>query len=134
MSEAVCLALLTADKVITENNGKKGIIGVFSNFNSHSVPVVFPPWYIYASVTNIKGKYNFSINLIHDESSHVLVSQGGEIDCREYKQNIDIILQISTVFPKFGLYTVQFNINGSEILSRKLHLLEIPSRKKETKK
>lgn len=124
MSEVVCLALLTADRVITETNGKKGIIGVFSNFNAHEVPVAFPPWFVYASVTNLTGENNFSVTLTHDESGHVLLSQGGDIVSKDPKGTIDIVLQVNTIFPKFGLYTVQFNINGREVLARKLRISE----------
>ena len=36
-------ALLFADKIITEDNGKKGLIGVFSAFNFPSFPATAPP-------------------------------------------------------------------------------------------
>lgn len=42
-----------ADRVITENKGKKAIIGTFSIFHSPVFPITFPPWFIYASVSNI---------------------------------------------------------------------------------
>jgi hypothetical protein len=37
MTEPVFVALLAADRVITEDNGKKAIIGTFTQFNAPSL-------------------------------------------------------------------------------------------------
>ena len=46
MGEPVFLALLTADRVITEKNDKKGIIGTFNKLAAPKFPARFPPWWI----------------------------------------------------------------------------------------
>lgn len=124
MSEIVCQALLTADKVITEElTKKKSLIGVFSNFNAKDVPVVFAPWFIYAAVTNIIGTHKFSINLIHDESSQVLLSQAGEVTSPDHTKIVEFVVQVVGLkFNRFGLYTLQLNFNGKEVISRNIRI------------
>ncbi|ULQ59869.1 hypothetical protein K7I13_00490 [Brucepastera parasyntrophica] len=80
MAEPVLVGLLFADRIITENNGKKGIIGTFSVFSAKAFPVVFPPWSIYAAVTNLTGKHTFSINLVHDDTMQVILPINGELN------------------------------------------------------
>jgi hypothetical protein len=124
MSEIVCQALLTADKVIIEQgNQKKSLIGVFSNFIANEVPAIFPPWFIYGAVTNIEGKHSFSLNLIHSESGHVLLSRGGEIESKDPRKVVEIVIQVVNVqFHQFGVYTLQLNFDGKEILSRNIRV------------
>ena len=57
MPEPVFVALLIADRVITEDNQKKGIIGTFTQFTVRQVPAALPPWFIYAAVTNVVGEH-----------------------------------------------------------------------------
>ena len=73
MSEPVLLAILFADRVITENSNKKGIIGTFDKFISPNFPASFPAWAIYVAVTNIIGNHTFRINLTHIETNTVVL-------------------------------------------------------------
>lgn len=78
MGEPVFLSLLTADKVIEEKiTNKRSIIGTFTNFHAGQFPATFPPWFIYASATNLVGKHNSSINITMDSSNLVVFSAGG---------------------------------------------------------
>ncbi|HUX21735.1 MAG TPA: hypothetical protein VMW69_10890, partial [Spirochaetia bacterium] len=58
-SEPVLAGLLFADRIITETNRKKTIVGTFNRFNAQKLPAVFPPWFIYAAVTNVTGTHSF---------------------------------------------------------------------------
>ncbi len=121
--EAICYALLFADRVITENNGKKGIIGVFSNFNFKQFPAKVPQWFIYAAVTNLQGKHEFSVNLVRDESQHVLLPIAGEMNVQESGKEVEMIFPITNLtFQKPGRHTLTFNIDGLQIASRILRV------------
>lgn len=126
MAEPVLVGLLFADRVITENNNKKGIIGTFTNFHSYQYPVAFPPWYIYAAVTNIKGEHNFSINLANDKSQHVIVSFGGKIGSDDLKAVCELSIPlVNVMFPEPGAYNLIFNIDGKQIGSRVLEVVAL---------
>lgn len=121
MTEPVFVGLLFADRIIQENNGKKGIIGTFSTFHSANFPVVFPPWGIYAAVTNLEGEHTFAINLVCETSNQVIVNLSGDINSKSSTDVIEISPQIfNAVFPRAGKYDLTFSIDGHTIGSRRL--------------
>jgi hypothetical protein len=123
MGEPVLVGLLFADRVITENNGKKGIVGTFNRFLAPAFPVVFPPWFIYAAVTNINGKHAFSLTLAHEPTNATLFSLGGEIDCPDETNVIELEAPILNVsFAQAGVYSLVFQLDDFPIGSRALRV------------
>jgi hypothetical protein len=123
--EPVCYALLFADRVITENNGKRGLIGVFGAFNFQSFPALSPPWFIYAGVTNLRGTHEFSLNLVRDDAQHVLLPIAGEINAERADRDSEFIFPImNLVFQKPGVHFLTFNIDGTQMASRILRVNE----------
>lgn len=126
MAEPVLVGLLFADRVIVEKSNKKGIIGTFTRFHSDNFPVAFPPWFIYAAVTNIEGEHSFSINLVNDKTHHVIVSLGGKVGSESLKAVCELSIPLlNVVFPEPGDYNLTFNINGKQVGSRVLELIEL---------
>lgn len=124
--DAQCYALLFADKIIEEKNGKKGIIGVFSNFNFPKFPAGVPEWFIYVAFSNITGKHTFSLNLVHDDDQLVILPIGGEFEIPEGSPGTEVVFPVrGLVFPKTGNYTLTFNIDGNQIAARILSVQEI---------
>jgi len=112
-------ALLLADKVITENNGKKGLIGIFNMLNLSQVPGTSPSWMIYASLSNVTGSHEVVFNLAHDDSGVVILSVGGELNAPETTAEVEVILPIQNCrFPREGRYTLTMKIDGSYVASR----------------
>lgn len=127
MSEPVLVGLLFADRVITENNGKKSIIGTFNRFLSPAFPALFPPWFIYAAATNLKGKHDFVLALANDDSDHTLFSIGGQIDCPDESNIIELDAPITSVtFPARGCYILSFLIDNFPLGSRVLTVDQAP--------
>ena len=121
MAEPVFHALLLADKVIVENNGKKGLIGVFNRFRFPSFPANSPSWFIFLTVSNLCGKHSFSINLTLDEAQIVVLPIGGEFQSEDINAEIELILPVRMVsFPKAGTYTLTVNIDGKQLASKVL--------------
>ncbi len=124
MPEPVFVALLLADRVITEDNQKKGIIGTFTRFTVRQFPAVMPPWFIYAAVANLSGEHSFSINLVSDGTQQVIFSAAGKINVDSPKRVIELVIQVANaVFPEEGVYNVIFFIDGLQIGSRILEVL-----------
>jgi hypothetical protein len=121
MSEAVLVGLLFADRIITENNGKKGIIGTFNKFYSQRFPISFPPWAIYAAVTNLEGKHEFALNLVNEETSQVIVPLSGQFEARNRTDVVELTPTIvGAIFPKPGVYTLIFYVDGQNLGARVL--------------
>lgn len=121
MSEPVLVALLFADKVITENNGKKGIIGTFNRFQSPKFPVVFPPWAIYAALTNLGGVHQFELKLINNDTGQDLMPIKGEFRAEKLNDVVELVYNIGGVaFPEDGTYTLTLRIDQEMVGTRQL--------------
>lgn len=123
----VSYALLCADRVITENNGKKGLIGVFSGFQFPAFPSPPTHWFIYAGLANLHGKQDFALNLVHEESQHVLFSVGGEISATTGHQEVELVVPVANlVFQRAGSYVLTLNVGGIPAASRVLRVVAGP--------
>ena len=124
MTEPVFVALLLADRVITEDNQKKGVIGTFTQFTVRALPAGLPPWFIYAAVTNLAGEHSFSVNLVFDRSQQVIFSAGGKVSVDDQRRVVELVIPVpNVVFPEQGTYDVLFNIDGEQIGSRILDVV-----------
>ena len=119
MPEPVFVALLLADRIVTEDNQKKVIVGTFTQFRVQKVPASLPPWFIYAAVTNLVGDHSFSLNLVLDSSQQVIFSAGGNVTVDDPRRVVELVIPAPTVvFPEAGTYVVLFNIDGGQLGSR----------------
>jgi len=119
MSEPVLVALLFADRVITENNNKKGIIGTFTRFFAPQFPVTFPPWAIYAAAANAPGEHDFALTLTHTETNQVALPINGKFQALNADEIVELTINIgNAIFPKDGKYSLTFHIDGELIGSR----------------
>ncbi|MBN2532667.1 MAG: hypothetical protein JXB88_07240 [Spirochaetales bacterium] len=127
MGEPVLVALLFADRVIEEKNHKKGIIGTFSRFYADTFPVQFPPWFIYAAVTNISGENSFSLNLVLEKAQQVILPISGKCQVDNTRSVVELIFPVfRAIFPEEGIYALTFNIEGLPIGSRILEVFKRP--------
>lgn len=120
MTEPVVRALLTADRIIKEDNGKHSLIGIFDRFGVASFPATLPPWGVYASIANLSnGKHKFAINLVHDQTSGAVLGMGGDIDVKESGSSIEVSLPVQgATFPEPGTYTMSLHIDGEHVATR----------------
>jgi hypothetical protein len=124
MPEPVFVALLLADRVITEDNQKKAIIGTFTQFTVRQVPAGLPPWFIYAAITNLAGEHPFSLNLVFDKSQQVIFSAGGTLKVDDPRRVVELVIPVpNVVFPEAGTYVVSFHVGGEQIGSRILDVV-----------
>jgi hypothetical protein len=125
MDEPVLAGLLFADKIITENNGKKAIIGTFTRFFGSQFPASFPPWAIYAAVTNVSGEHAFALQLVDAESNQMVVQLTGKFEAHQKSDVVELTPTImGAVFPQVGKYTLLFLVDGEPIGARTL-LVEV---------
>jgi hypothetical protein len=117
MKEPVCTALIFADRIIVENNGKKGVIGTFSRIFAPTFPVQTAPWGIYAAATNVVGKHQFALTLTNMESNEDILPINGELQSQNPEEVIELTFNTAGVtFPAAGKYSLSFTIDN-ELLS-----------------
>ena len=123
MAELVVHALLCCDRIITENNGKKGLIGVFQSFQFPKLPATNLPWFIYAALGNMDpGEHEFTLNITHDESSNVVFSQTGQMKINSDRDDVELVLPVVCRFQKFGAHLITLHMAGAVVASRVLRV------------
>ncbi len=119
MYEVVVHALLCCDRIITENNGKKGLIGVFQSFQFPSVPSPAVPWFIYSSLGSVsRGTHEFSVTITHGQSSDEVASRSGEIRVAGEREDVELVLPVTCVFHHYGAYVITLEIGDELVASR----------------
>lgn len=117
-------ALLFADRIITEDNGKKGLIGVFTQFNFPQFPAQAAPWSVYVSMDNVSaGEHEFTINIVRESSKQVVFSASGSFEHEVGQSGVELALPIPPIqFPGDGRYVVTISLNGRDIAYRNLRV------------
>ena len=116
-----CNALLIADRVIREDNGKRGIIGSFNTFNFPGFPITAPPFFVYANLEDFSGSHEFSITIAREGAELVVFSAGGEIHFKDENREAEILVPaFSVTFPKEGSYNLILRIGNGQYGSRRL--------------
>jgi hypothetical protein len=129
MPEPLLTALLVADTIVTEDNGKKVIVGVFSKFNLPQFPMVVPPWFLFASVENLEGHNTFTVNFARADTQEVAFSASGEMQIQDPASPVEIVMVVPPIqFRSPGTYVLQFLVNGSVLISRNIPVIQISAR------
>lgn len=123
MFEMVVHALLCCDRIITEDNGKKGLIGVFHSFQFPSVPAASPQWFIYCAAGSVtRGTHDFSIGITHGQSSDEVFSRRGEIRIRREREDLELVVPVTCTFKHFGVHLITVEIADELVASRILRV------------
>jgi hypothetical protein len=116
-----CNALLMADRVIREDNGKRAIIGSFNTFNFPAFPCQAPPFFVYANLEDFSGEHEFSVNIVREVAELVVFSVGGELKFIDDDHEMDLVIPVAGItFPKEGKYNLLLKIGNSPMGSRKI--------------
>lgn len=119
--QPIVKAFLVCDQVIHDaQTGKKSLVGVFHELRSDRFPAVHPTLWIYANLTNARGKYNIEIRLVDVDRNNVL-GRGTppEIDIQGPLQTTEISAQLRNVtLPAAGTYEFHLLVN-EELLATK---------------
>lgn len=117
----VVKAFLVCDQVIHDmQTGKKTLVGVFHELRADRFPAVHPALWIYANLTNARGKYTIEIQLFDVERNNVLGrGKPPEIDIPGPLQTTEISAQLRSIaLPGPGTYEFHLLVNG-ELLATK---------------
>ncbi|MPL65997.1 hypothetical protein SDC9_11665 [bioreactor metagenome] len=118
-------SLLYADHIITEDNGKKSAIGIFSQISSFEFPVITLPWGIYFSFADIEEKQKFKLDMVSlDDQSSILSFEGEFSNVKDDDRTIEVSIMLPNVtFKKPGVYVGRVFLEG-KLLGEKVLLVK----------
>ena len=92
---------------------------------------MFPPWFVYAAVTNLADSHTFSLNVVNDGTQQVTFSAAGKFGVDAPRKVVELVIpMVNVVFPAPGTYVLLFNVDGQQIGSRLLETakVDVPQR------
>jgi hypothetical protein len=123
MSNITCLALLVADRVWIENNGKFGMVGIFDNFAIEKFPTQVSPFFLYVRLGNVpKGKSSIHFNIVFDSSNLLISNIKAEVDVQLDNSIVQLPVPLPPLsLPSPGSYSINLLVNNTLITSYKLN-------------
>jgi hypothetical protein len=121
----VVKAFLICDQVIHDaQTGKKTLVGVFHELRADRFPAVHPVLWIYANLTDARGKYAFEIRLVDVERNNVLgKGTPPEITIPGPLQTTELSAQLRNVaLPGPGTYEFQLLTNGELVATKAIRV------------
>ncbi len=126
----VVKAFLVCDAVIHDaQTGKKSLIGVFHELRAERFPAVHPMLWIYANITDARGRYRIEIQLVDIDRNQVLGGgQPPEIDIPGPLQTTEISAQLRNVtLPAPGTYEFHLLVNGQILATKAVRVAALPA-------
>lgn len=120
-------AVLICDKVITEEGTqKKSLIGIFENIGSSKFPCVHYFLSVYVKLTDARGSYNFSLELVDLGTGAVLnrADIPKPVEIPDPLRTHELVFNMGGLrFPNPGKYEFRVLAN-SEVFGQKAFLVE----------
>jgi hypothetical protein len=124
LREPVLNAILMADSIITEDNGKKVLIGLFNRFTFSTFPVQTPLWFIFTAFENVEGSCDFTLNLARSETMEVVCSVSGRVEIKDPAAGVELAIPLASVtFARPGAYVLSFILDGHVLGTRVLQVV-----------
>jgi hypothetical protein len=123
-------AFLVCDLVIQDaQSGKKTLVGLFHEIKAARFPTVHPELWIYANLTDARGRYTFQIRIIDIESGRVLGSgEPPAITIADPRQTTELSAQLKGIgLPRPGLYEFQLLANGQLAATKAIRVSSLES-------
>ena len=126
--QPVVKAFLVCDQVIHDaQTGKRSLVGVFHELRADRFPAIHPTLWIYANLTNARGKYTIEIQMVDVDRNNVLgKGTPPEIEIPNPLQTTEISAQLRNVaLPGPGTYEFHLMVNGELLATKAVRVMEL---------
>jgi len=124
----VVKAFLVCDTIIHDaQTNKRSLIGVFHDLGSTQFPAVHPNLWIYANLTDAKGKYDFEFRLL-DVTRNALVggAKPPPIEIGDPRQTAEFSAQLRNLtLPAAGVYEFHLLANNELIATKAIRVVHV---------
>ncbi len=123
----VGLAMVICDQIIEDKlTSKKSLIGIFNNIGSSVFPCRHPQLGVFVSITEGKGSYEARLQITNENTTDVIANVKGQIKVPDISVVAEINFSlVGIVFPKPGLYSIEFYCDDILVLERRFNVTEI---------
>jgi hypothetical protein len=123
-------AFLVCDQILHDAaTNKKSLIGVFHDLAATRFPAVHPSLWIYANLTDARGRYEFEFRLVDVERNNVLGSGSPPpLDIPDPLRTTEFSAQLRNVaLPAPGTYEFQLVANRQLIATKAVRVAKVES-------
>ena len=121
------LAIVVCDQIIEDKRtNKKSLIGIFNQIAAGEFPCRHPQLAVFVSVTEGRGRYPVRLRMAHEETAETVVDVNGELELTDVNMVAELGFDLlGVVFPKPGLYSIEFYCDDALILERRFHVAQV---------
>lgn len=126
--QPVVKAFLICDQIIQDSQtGKMSLIGLFQDLRADRFPAIHPQLWIYASLTDARGDYNFEIQFVDVEHNNVLgKGTPPKITIPGPLETTEMCAQLGNLqLPRAGTYEFHLIGNGELLATKSLRVSEV---------
>jgi len=119
----ICQAIVVCDNIIREENTRKlSLMGLFNSIKVSAFPTRHTRMHVYVSLTNYIGETKGMLKFL-DPEGNVLAQIQEPVVFQDKFATIELNFVINgMVFPKPGVYTIEFLVSHQLVGSRKIEI------------
>jgi hypothetical protein len=127
------LAIVICDLIIEDKfTNKKSLIGIFNNIGGVNFPCRHPQICVFVSLTEGRGTCTARLRIVNEETEEVVAEVNGQIQFPDIHTVVELNFNlVGLVFPKPGLYAIEFYSDDALVLERRFHVTQVESPPKE---
>ena len=124
------IAIVVCDNVYHDSNGKRALIGMFSEIitRSETGPIIHPKMVVYVAFTEVYPRCEVEVRIEDSETEETICSfetppappEVNPTDIYEFEFEV-----VNLSFPNVGTYFIQFRANGMTLLQRPIKVKTI---------
>jgi len=121
------LAIVVCDQIIDDKfTNKKSLIGIFNNIGSAKFPCCHPQLCVFVSLTEGRGDCAARLRIVNEDTEEVVADVNGPIQFPDIHAVVELNFNlVGLVFPKPGLYSIEFYCDADLVLERRFHVTEV---------
>ncbi len=127
----VVKAFLVCDQILHDaQTNKKSLIGVFHDLGATRFPAVHPSLWIYANLTDARGRYAFEFRLV-DMTRNAVIGSGAPppLDIPDPLRTTEFSAQLRNVsLPAPGTYEFHLLANSDLIATKAIRVAQVDAR------
>jgi hypothetical protein len=127
LPEPKCIALVVCDDVYTDSNGKRALVGLFTDIKAENFPIRHTKMCVFVSLTELRKQTQCKLDIVRGDDHEPILEMGGPLPQNSPTTICDLVLELNNVtFPGPGMYFVRFFGHGKILAQRPISVGVVP--------